>query len=302
MSLLSLVISLSYSLVIYLANVVCCCLCYTNCCRRRLLSFSHLFISLHLSPNNSSTEGDAFGFDMKIQMVKSEKEYVGCKMIATKTKEEIFSFQFDDGVEIDENDLNDIRADCLQLIGIICEDGKMCATSNGLSTCGASYPCPCCLWHLRDQSLPSWMEDYGTSCASEEEIDKDNDNGDDNDDSITYTYFEKRMGKYNKETCFKNFDINRGGDNGPIPTEQKKQAYSVVTKPLLNIDDDLLWVQPVDPLHLLQGNMTHLTSECSTQLESCIGDDDEDFTSKIQDVQEHIDSMESIAKEDEDYL
>ena len=35
-----------------------------------------------------------------------------------------------------------IKADCLQLIGFVIEDGKQVAASKGLSTCGTLYLCP----------------------------------------------------------------------------------------------------------------------------------------------------------------
>ena len=70
----------------------------------------------------------------------------------------------------------------------------------------------------------------------------------------------------------------------------------------MNIDDDLLWVTPVDGMHISQGIMIHLTLECSTQLANHGGVDD-GFTSKlIQQVQEQIEAMESCAEDDEDYL
>ena len=94
----------------------------------------------------------------------------------------------------------------------------------------------------------------------------------------------------------------RCGDKGVVSIEMKKSVYRVVSKPLLNIDDDLLWVTPVDGMHISQGAMTHLTFKCSTQLINCGGDDDGFTSNLIQQVQEKIDDMESIAKEDEEYL
>ena len=96
--------------------------------------------------------------------------------------------------------------------------------------------------------------------------------------------------------------MQRGSDKGPISIEMKKSVYSVVSEPLLNIDDDLLWVTPVDGMHISQGCMTHLTFECSVQLAKCGGVDDGFTSSLIQQVLEKIEDMESIAKEDEDYL
>ena len=82
----------------------------------------------------------------------------------------------------------------------------------------------------------------------------------------------------------------------------KKSVYSVVSEPLLNIDEDLLWIAPVDGMHISQGCMTHLTFECSTQLAKCGGVDDSFTSNLIQQVQERIEDMESIANEDEEYL
>ena len=48
-----------------------------------------------------------------------------CKIISTKTSEEIFSFQFDNEF-IKENDSINAKADYQQLVGITCEDGKIC--------------------------------------------------------------------------------------------------------------------------------------------------------------------------------
>ena len=82
----------------------------------------------------------------------------------------------------------------------------------------------------------------------------------------------------------------------------KKSVFSVISEPLLKIDDDLFWITPVDGMHISQGIMTHLTLECSTQLAN-IGGVDDDFTTKlIEQVQEHIDAMKSISKEDDEFL
>ena len=96
--------------------------------------------------------------------------------------------------------------------------------------------------------------------------------------------------------------MQRVSDKGPISIEMKKSVYSVVSEPLLNIDDDLLWVTPVDGMHISQGLMSHLTLECSAQLGKCGGADDSFTSNLIQQVQERIEDMESIANEDEEYL
>ena len=87
---------------------------------------------------------------MNIKLFKSNDKYVDCKMIASKTREEIFSFQFDNGMEINKSG-HYIKADCLQLIGFVLEDGEQVAAGKGLSTCGASYLCLSYLWNLTDK-------------------------------------------------------------------------------------------------------------------------------------------------------
>ena len=234
---------------------------------------------------------------MNIKLVKSNGKYVGCKMIASKTRGEIFSFQFDNGVEINEGG-HYINADCQQLIGFVIEDGKQVAASKGLSTCGASYPCPSCLWNLADRELPPWMEGYGTKQRSDDSDGLDESNV----HQFTYQHYTKRTGANNLDACYENFQKLRGSQRGTIPIDMKKSVFSVISEPLLKIDDDLFWITPVDGMHISQGIMTHLTLECSTQLAN-IGGVDDGFTTKlIEQVQEHIDAMKSISEEDDEFL
>ena len=61
----------------------------------------------------------------------------------------------------------------------------------------------------------------------------------------------------------------------------KESVYNVVSEPELNIDDDLLWVTPVNSMHIIyQGLMTYLIFDFSTQLAKCGGVGD-DFTSNL---------------------
>ena len=72
--------------------------------------------------------------------------------------------------------------------------------------------------------------------------------------------------------------------------------FSVISESLLKFDDDLFWIIPVDDIHISQGIMTHLTLECSIQLANIGGVDDGFTTRLVQQIQEHIEAMKSIAK------
>ena len=63
--------------------------------------YIYIVVIISLSLNYSRANGDIDRFDMSIKLVKSNGNYVGCKIIVIKTKEEILSFQFDNGVEIE---------------------------------------------------------------------------------------------------------------------------------------------------------------------------------------------------------
>ena len=252
---------------------------------------------LSLSLNNSRVNGDIDRFNMNIKLVKSNGKYVGCKMIASKTRGEIFSFQFDNGVEINEGG-HYINADCQQLIGFVIENGKQVAASKGLSTCGTLYPCPSCLWNLADRKLPSRVKEYGTKRRSDDSdgLDKPNVH------QFTYKLYTKQTGNNNLDACYKNFQKLCGSQRGPISIDMKKSGFSVISEPLLKIDNDLFWITPVYCMHISQGIMTHLTLECSAQLEN-IGKFDDGFTTKlVEQVLEHIDAMKSISKDNDKFL
>jgi hypothetical protein len=227
--------------------------------------------------NNNNNGGSQFG--LTVQLVKVEDMYVGCKITSTKTTEEIFSFEFDNGVDINEIDSSNISGDCLHLIGIPSEDGKMCACVYGVSTCGASHPCPKCDWHLKDKSTPLWMEDFGST-------------------SNTFTDckdFTPRTGTTSRDACHKNFIKLRGERTDPATVESKKSVLSIINEPLLHIDDDLLYLHNGEPMHVSQGLMTHLTKETATQMEliEMNGEDDFIFNLTVQ-VEEHITLMDDL--------
>ena len=96
-------------------------------------------------------------------MVQFEDEYVGYKLFATKTGEEIFSFEFDIVVMCSELNHSDISANCLQVWGKPCEDGKMQAAVHGLSTTGSTYSCPICTYHIGDKIVSSWVNNCGSN-------------------------------------------------------------------------------------------------------------------------------------------
>ena len=227
--------------------------------------------------NNNNNSSNEFELHLTIQLVKVEDMYVGCIITSTKTTEEIFSFEFDNGVDVNDIDSNYNSGDCLQLIGAIVEDGKMCNCAYGLSTCGASHPCPKCDWHLKDKSLPLWMEGFGsnppTNCKQ----------------------FKPRTGSTSRDACHKNFKKLRGERTDPATVESKKSVLSVVTEPLLHIDDDLLYLHNGEPMHVSQGCMTHLTKQTATQLESLdLGTEDDFISISTVEVEEHIESMDEL--------
>ena len=65
----------------------------------------------------------------KLQVLQSEDYYIDCRVHAATAMEELFSFEFDQGVSIDGIDLDNTMVDCLQLIGEPCKDGNICATA-----------------------------------------------------------------------------------------------------------------------------------------------------------------------------
>ena len=210
---------------------------------------------------------------LRIRLVQFEDEFVGCKIFSTKTEEEIFSFKFDIGVSCAESSHSTISANCLQIWGKPCEDGKMQATVHGLSTCGASYPCPICTWNIYEDVVPSWVKESG------------------NDDirNIVCKDCEVRLGYNSLEQSHQDFKTRRGGRTGSIPIEMKKDAFSVVHEPLLRIEDDKKYKCCVDELHARQGMMTHLTTETSVQLGNVELDDENDFTDTlVANIEEYI--------------
>jgi hypothetical protein len=229
--------------------------------------------------NNNINNNRESQLHLTIQLVKVEDMYVGCNIISTKTTEEIFSFEFDNGVNINEIDSNYNSGDCLQLIGVPSEDGKMCATVYGVSTCGASHPCPKCDWHLKDNFLPLWMKDFGSNTPT------------------NCKEFTPRTGSTSRDACHKNFKKLRGERTDAATVESKKSVLSVVTEPLLHIDDDLLYLHNGEPMHVSQGLMTHLTKQTATQLERLNLDTEDDFISILTvEVEEHIKLMDELQK------
>ena len=111
--LLSLSLSLSFFLSFFISLSF---TCYPS-------PFTYIVVIVSLSLYNSRVKRDIDRFVINIKLVKFNGNYVGCKIITIKTKEEIFSFQFDNGVEIIEGG-HYINADCQQLIGFVIEDGK----------------------------------------------------------------------------------------------------------------------------------------------------------------------------------
>ena len=237
----------------------------------------HTFFGNNNSSNHNNN-GDS-QLNITINLVKVEDMYVGCKIFATRTTEEIFSFEFDNGVDINEKDSTNIHGDCLQLIGAPSEDGKMCDCVYGLSTCSASYPCPKCDWNLKDKSLPLWMKDFGSNTIT------------------NCTDFSPRTGTTSRDACHKNFKKLRGERTAtdPATVESKRSVLSVVNEPLLHIDDDLLYLHNGEPMHVTQGCMTHLTKQTATQLELLKLDGEDDFISELTvKVDDFIQSMDEL--------
>ena len=148
---------------------------------------------------------------MKIELVKSNGNYVGCKMIATKTKEEISLFQFYNGVEIEKSGYY-IKADCQQLIGFVIKDSRQVTANKGFSTCGALYPCLSCLWNLTDRQLPLQVKKYGTKRKSDDSDGSDKSNV----YKFMYTNYTEQTGDNNLAVCFKNFEKNVAVEGGPF--------------------------------------------------------------------------------------
>ena len=215
---------------------------------------------------------------LRIRLVQFEDEFVGCKIFSTKTEEEIFSFKFDIGVSCTESSHSTISANCLQIWGKPCEDGKMQATVHGLSTCGASYPCPICTWNIKEHVVPSWVKESGNSR------------------NIVCKDCEVRRDYNSLEQSHQDFKTRRGGRTGSIPIEMKKDAFSVVHEPLLRIDDDKKYKCCVDELHARQGMMTHLTTETSVQLGNVELAGENDFTDKlVEDIEGYIAETKQIS-------
>ncbi|OEU21441.1 hypothetical protein FRACYDRAFT_235067 [Fragilariopsis cylindrus CCMP1102] len=238
--------------------------------------------------NNSNCNCNCRGnsqLNLTVKLVKSEGMYVGCKIIATKTTEEIFSFEFDNGVNTTETDSTNISIDCLQLIGVPCEDGKMVCNVTGISTAGSSYPCPKCLWGLKDKTLPKWVEDFGTTI----------------DQTLQYKDYEQRTGANSRQSCNDTFIKRRTKRTDAVTLQLKKDVFSVVHTPLLHVDDDLLYIHTGEPMHVSQGCNTHLTEECCTQLEEIFSlDSMGDFIPELMTkVKSYIDEMVDLEESNE---
>lgn len=215
--------------------------------------------------------------NLKIKLVQSEGEYVGCRIVAAKTNEDIFSFEFDSSVS---TELTYASADCMHLIGIPCEDGKMCATVYGLSTCGSSYPCPKCLWALNDKKVSSWLKDYEQT-VTENCID-----------------YQQRTGEVCRKKCHERYKHLMGNSTDAPNINLKKSVYSVVHCPLMEYDDDLIRFNIVDPMHVSQGLMTHLTEETAVQLAAILSQEPGFLERYIQACSVFIQEMATLEKSD----
>ena len=212
-------------------------------------------------------------------MIQSEDYYIGCRVHAATTVEEIFSFEFNQGVSIDGIDLDNAMVDCLQLTDVPCKDGKMCATAYGLLTCGLFPPCPKCLWPLRERAAPAWVADHAPEMNTNAII-------------PTKDYTEK-IGNCSRNESYYHFLALIGDTSCNAPLKLKKDVYSVVHRPLLYINDDLLFLRTGDPMHVSQGMMTHLTEETVVQLQKVALSEPEFIEDETTKVRAFIETMAS---------
>ena len=235
--------------------------------------------------NNNQNE-----IHLKIQLIKLENNYVGCKVLSSKTKQVVFSFKFDTDVAIDGIDSTRTISKCSQCIGFPSEDGKMCTSVSGLSTCSASYPCPNCLWHHREETLPSWMQEF----LSEEEM-AEIENSKDYDLDNVFKEYDSRINDKSKGRSYHDFSLDRGGRTDAITIEEKRDALSVIYEPLLNIDDEFIYVNHGGPLHISQGLMTHLTQMICEILGRIEINDTGEFTEQVvTNIEKHLKEIESM--------
>tara|TARA_B110001450_G_scaffold231145_1_gene232826 strand:+ start:557 stop:5065 length:4509 start_codon:yes stop_codon:yes gene_type:complete len=235
--------------------------------------------------NNNQNE-----IHLKIQLIKLKSSYVGCKVLSSKTNEEIFSFKFDNDVVLENID-DDGKIDaslttgfCSQYVAFTSEDGKMCSTVNGVGTCGASFPCPQCLWGVKNKTVPSWLQDY----LNEEEKAK-----------MTFKDYDRRIADKSKKKSYADFSFHRGDRTDNVPIEVKRKFHSVVYKPLLHIDDEFLIIHNGGSLHVSQGIMTHLTQTMCDILDTIELDGEEEFTSTlITEIEDYLETIEDLKNSD----
>lgn len=227
------------------------------------------------------SRADDEDFPIRIQLIEHQNEYVGCNLVSYKTEEKLFSFRFD--VHVDREEIRCITARCFNCYGKACEDGKMIACVHGLSAVGSSYPCPICLWHLRDTVAASWVEKH----ASE-------------DVCVECKDFEQRTGEKSLSNSNYNYRILRSGQTAAAKTSDKVQAYSVVDEPLLRMEDDKIYKSCPDEMHVRQGEMTHLTQQLCFELSTIRLTDDDDFIDTMEEkINQYIGKMVQLEQSDE---
>ena len=218
---------------------------------------------------------------LQAHLVRSfDNKYFGCKISSRKTAEEMLSFEFDYPVDI--NGIDCTTGSCSQIIGFPCEDGKIVASLQGLSTNGATYPCPKCVWHLKDKTLPPWVK----TMLENLQLDVG---------AMEFAEYDLRVKSKSKGICYNQFNLRRCDRTNPITREMKQDAYSVVHKPLVSIDDDFLYLHNGEPLHISQGFMTHLTQMICIILDTITLDGEETFTNTLHnDIEKYLDKIKEV--------